>query len=620
LFADYRKHGFQLERDFYTSKVEACTDQKELFRTINNVMKRKTDSPLPDHDSSKQLANDFGHFFLDKINKIQQNFDSDHGDPFQNDTLFNGDKMCNFTLVSLDELRSIILKSKTKTCELDPLPTQIVKECLEELLPILQRIVNLSITEGRVPDVFKNAIVRPLLKKPHLDKIASNYRPVSNLCFVSKVIEQVVNLQLSEHLAKNSLCEELQSAYRPHCSTETALLKIFDDALISMDNRQAVFVTLLDLSAAFDTVDHDTLLRRLKCSFGIGSTALRWFSSYLKGRTMQVIIHETVSELFELHCSVPQGSILGPRLYTQYTQFVGLLARIVLLCYHGYADDTQLLKAFSPKSQAETQASKGIVEEGIRSISDALCNNKLKLNKNKTEFLILVSSYYERFINVDSLDFGEDEVARVSSAKNLGVVMDTTLSLEQQINSVRSNCFYYLNWIKNVRPFLTQNAAKILVHSLVISRIDYCNSLYINLPKFLIKKLQGVMNYAARIVTRCPRDASISAACKSLHWLPVEQRIIFKVAVLVYKCLDNSAPSYLTELLTPKVGGITRSSKDNLLVVPRSNLKYGERAFRVAGPSVWNGLPKSLRHITSLIVFKKELKTHLFRQAYYNVD
>lgn len=181
--------------------------------------------------------------------------------------------------------------------------------------------MNLSLTSGCVPEALKTALIRPLLKKHNLEHVHKNYRPVSNLSFLSKVIEEAVNRQLNKHLNSNKLFEELQSAYRPFCSTETALIKVLSDALHHLDNRQAVLVALLDLSAAFDTVDHNILIRRLQNTFGINGSALAWFDSYLRGRSFKVVIQDALSDAFHLACSVPQGSILGPRLYTQYTKF-----------------------------------------------------------------------------------------------------------------------------------------------------------------------------------------------------------------------------------------------------------------------------------------------------------
>ena len=178
------------------------------------------------------------------------------------------------------------MSSKATSCDLDPAPTPLLKECLDTLLPSITKLINLSLTSGIVPSCFKHALVKPLLKKPSLDpEDLKNFRPVSNLPFLSKVLEKVVAKQLSSYMTDNNLHEVMQSAYKARHSTETALLRVQNDILLDMDKKLGVILVLLDLSAAFDTIDHDILLRRLSERIGISGTAHLWFSSYLKDRS-----------------------------------------------------------------------------------------------------------------------------------------------------------------------------------------------------------------------------------------------------------------------------------------------------------------------------------------------
>ena len=182
------------------------------------------------------------------------------------------------------------MSSPIKSCSLDPVPTFLLREFIDVLLPFVTRMVNASLQQGRLPDSQKHAMVRPLLKKPGLDTAdMNNYRPVSNLSFMSKLIERVVSIQLNEYLSANNLIPRFQSAYRQGHSTETALLRVWSDMLMAADNRKVTLLSLLDMSAAFDCVDHSILLHRLQVAVGIGSTALDWIRSFLSGRTQQVV-------------------------------------------------------------------------------------------------------------------------------------------------------------------------------------------------------------------------------------------------------------------------------------------------------------------------------------------
>ena len=260
------------------------------------------------------------------------------------------------------------------------LPTALVKNCVLELLPVITRIVNLSLEQSCFPDKYKCAVVKPLLKKPGLDPIFKNYRPVSNLSFVSKIIEEAASLQIQDHIKTNGYYEKMQSAYRSKHSTETALIKVLDDVLTLLDEDNVVFLSLLDLSAAFDTVYHALLIERLRRSFRITGSALEWIRSYLTGRSTTVFIDGKYSDSKVLTCSVPQGSKLGPRMYSDYTYPLGKLIQILLILYHLYADDTQIQKSFNPrKAGAEGQA-RDVIEHSFSRISDWMFNNKLTAN------------------------------------------------------------------------------------------------------------------------------------------------------------------------------------------------------------------------------------------------
>ena len=217
-----------------------------------------------------------------------------------------------FKAVSEDEVRKVITKSPTKSCLLDPWPTFLVKECLDILLPSVTKLVNCSLTEGAVPGGLKKAIVSPLIKKSSLppDEL-KNYRPISGLSFISKLVERVVASQLNDHVASNGLENVSQSAYKQGHSTETALLSIKNEVHLALARGEATAVVLLDQSAAFDTIDHGTLIECLSSWFGVGGVVLNWFKSYLCDRYQCIKIGSVLSDAKRLLYGVPQGSVLG---------------------------------------------------------------------------------------------------------------------------------------------------------------------------------------------------------------------------------------------------------------------------------------------------------------------
>ena len=207
------------------------------------------------------------------------------------------------------------MKSSTKSCLLDPWPTFLVKECIDIPLPSITRFVNCSLSEGVVPDEFK-AIVTPLIKKSSLPpNDLKNYRPVSGLGFISKLAERVVATQLNDHVSLNGLENVRQSAYKLGHSTESALPSIKNDVHLAFAKGEATAVVLWDQSAAFDTIDHDTLLDSLSSWFGVGGVVLHWFKFYLSDCVQCITIGSILSAAKKLLYGVPQGSVLGPILF-----------------------------------------------------------------------------------------------------------------------------------------------------------------------------------------------------------------------------------------------------------------------------------------------------------------
>ena len=243
------------------------------------MMGEKGETKLPIHDSQKEMAQRFSDFFTTKIVTIRENLLALHADEETpttipgNETIFHGTPLSSFTEVSADEIRRFIMKSASKSCELDPVPTWLLKECIVDLVYIVTAIVNSSLKDAHVPSSMKRARVRPLLNKASLDpNVLKNYRPVSNLTFVSKILEKAVAAQLGKHLMDN------QSAYRQYHSTETALLNVQTDLLSALHKGSVAVLLMLDLSAAFDTIDHNILLQRFENMFGITGDALAWFN------------------------------------------------------------------------------------------------------------------------------------------------------------------------------------------------------------------------------------------------------------------------------------------------------------------------------------------------------
>jgi hypothetical protein len=287
--------------------------------------------------------------------------------------------------------------------------------------------------------------------------------------------------------------------------------------------------------------------------------------------------------------------------------------------YHQYADDTQI---YTSNTIPNTPPSELIAksETCISEVKDWMSINKLKLNEEKTEVMLICSQRKAGMMQSSDFQMNlcNSRIDLVDKVKNLGTILDSSLSMDNQVNFVCQCLIIELKKISYIRSFLTIDMTKTLIVSLVFSRLDYCNSLLFGLPTEKIRKLQVIQNYAARLVFRKHKRENVTPLLKSLHWLTVKNRINFKAAVLIYRCLEGSAPTYLSELIKIyRQSRSLRSSSDKTkLVIPKRNSKYGERAFSFFGPKLWNSLPQNIREANSLLNFKKKLKTFYFKSQF----
>ena len=428
-----------------------------------------------------------------------------------------------------------------------------------------------------------------------------------------------MDARITSHTSKLNLLPIFQSAYRPFHSTETAVIYVVNSMLKAMDQGHVGALMLLDLSAAFDTVDHQILNEVMRRRFGVCGSALDWLADFLKDRTQIIRAGGRESAALTLKYGVPQGSVGGPKRFLEYAEDATCQLVKYDLAYHLFADDMQGMLHCPP---ADVHRMMSTLNDCFVDVSGWCASKRLQLNAGKTELLLFGTATSLKKIppGSDVMQAGSSVIESADVVRDLGVMLDAQLTMHDHVSRTAQTCFFHLRRLRSVRQLLGRDVTIQLVVALVFSRLDYCNAVLAGLPAATLAPLQRVLHAAARLVNGLrPRD-HVTSALKELHWLPIVQRIEYKLCLLVHKSIVGHAPVYINSLLTaladvPSCSALRDATKGNF-VVPRTRLKLGERAFCVAAPQAWNRLPTDLKMLRSTPAFKRALKTFLFRRAY----
>ena len=344
---------------------------------------------------------------------------------------------------------------------------------------------------------------------------------------------------------------------------------------------------------------------------------MRWMRSYLSERTQSVVIDRVSSNESTLISGVPQGSVLGPILFSLYVQPIGDIIRKHELKYHQYADDLQLFCHFSFDVLSLSTAVHRI-EQCIDELKDWMTANYLQMNDSKSEILPVIPRQRTGLAHGLRVRVGSDYVTAVRHVKNLGVYLDSHLDMTTQVSRTISTCSFHMRNIAQILRYLTRPTTERVVNALITSRLDYCNSLLFGTSASNINRLQRLQNSVARLVTRQARRDSAMPILRELHWLPVRHRVSYKIAELTFKALHGDlSPPYLqqcVQIYSPVRS--LRSASSYILVQSRSHSAAGDCTFVHAAATVWNALPVSVTSKDSLLSFKAALKTHLCASAY----
>ncbi|CAB3981754.1 Hypothetical predicted protein [Paramuricea clavata] len=480
----------------------------------------------------------------------------------------------------------------------------------------LWKIINKVIPSKERPTLtyaWKKAEVIPLLKDGDHEQ-ASNNRPLSLLPVASKVCEKIVLSQFNTYLTRNNRLSSHQSGNKKHFSTETLSIFVNDTILKAMDNKKLTALVLLDLSKAFDSVNHNILLQKLE-RIGASKPSLRWFGSYLNGRSQVVRIGSTSSSPLNLTHGVPQGAILSPLLFCIYMNDLPLSPRSSSL--ESYVDDSKVFLSFPIKDTTSTKAN---LEEDLCLVAKWCSTNHLLINPEKTKFLLIgTPQLLKKLPSSMTLSFLGKDIIPVFSAKDLGVTLDSHLSYNEHIKNLVSSCTAKLCQINRVKDSFDKETLKLIISSLVISKLFYCSSTWSNTSSTNISKLQAVQNFACRIITNTRKFDHITPALRQISWLPVKEQLILRDSIMKYKCMNSLVPQYLSEKFSKRSSIHSRLTRNqDTLQIPFNRTATGQRSFHYRAVNLWNGLDENIKEARSLRHFKKLMKNNLLDHYFNN--
>ena len=605
----------QARNSFFSNKIKNNhNDPKGLYKVLNELSGNKKEVILPSNNSEQETAEKMSQFYTDKVDKIRNHISSELSS-YSNPTLFSLNSKTkeyqnSFTCLkelSYCEVESIISNLKKKSCILDPAPISVVMHIIDLLYPLILKTINLSIHQATFPCPLKKAVVSPILKNPSLDsEVFQNYRPVSSIPFLSKVLERAIFQQLYNYLETNQLFSIYQSAYRSNHSCETAITKLIDDLqkFQSHQENNSILI-LLDQSAAFDTVDHHILLTKLEEKFGIKDNALKLIRSYLENREYSVKIRNCLSSSKILKYGVPQGSLLGPIFYILYVHEVEQIAIKHGFNIQVYADDCQLYTSFQNHSINNLELK---LKTCLDEIKEWMSQNYLKLNPDKT----LLKIFWNGKLNptIDKILHFDLHL----NVKVLGVKLDSCFNFDSFIAHKVKICNMHLRNLWNIRECLDTSTRTLMISNLVLSTIDYCNILLINCSDSALRPLKLIINRSIRFILNLRYRTHISPYYPKLHFLTIRNRIIFKACLLAYKIFYRLSPSYLEEnskRFTPTLQHMQLREGTGRDVYMFVSKLQTDNSLTNSIHLHWNKLPLPIRKCTTISTFKKKLKSYL---------
>lgn len=604
----------QAKKDYYNKRLqENKGDIKGSWKILNDILRNKpvftntsgyfTNDKNRILENMQDVVNEFNFFFVNVGPNLAKSIKK-RDESQTKDGRIEGGKMLQSMFVgevNNDEIVSIVGKFKNKTSiDSDGIDMIIVKKTIDCIIKPLCYIFNLSFRAGVFPDRMKTAKVIPLFKTG--DKYSfTNYRPVSLLSQFSKVFEKVFANKLDNFIEKNKLISESQFGFRSNRSTSLALMKITEEITTAIEKNKYTIGVFIDLKKAFDTIDHKILISKLQ-TYGLRGVVLSWLSSYLDKRQQFVQFSGYKSECLNLECGVPQGSVLGPKLFNLYINDLCEVSKSLQSVL--FADDTNF---FCSGEDLKTLAV--CVETEMVNLKKWFDENKLSLNLNKTKFMVFTNKRKDEniLLNIDGVS-----IERVSEFRFLGVIIDDKLTWKAHIAHVKSKVSKNIFILNKVKFLLNCKVLRILYCSLILPYFSYCVEIWGNTYISNIKPLFLLQKRAVRIIHKAGYREHTSSLFIKSGLLKLKDLIELQTLTVMFRAKSKALPENLQKLFVFSSEDEIHRRKFNFKhQFARTTLK--QMCISVVGVKMWNSLHSDIKSCLNICQFKRMYKERLIR-------
>ena len=553
--------------------------------------------------SAKKIAHYMNEFFIDKVQTIRSGMAAASFSVTKLKDIMKN-KTCKFQLghVNVSKVRKVLKSlSSSRSTGIDELDNYSIKLAAELIAQPIHHIVSLSINQDKFPHGWKFSKVLPLHKKD--DKLErKNYRPVSILSPISKVLEKIVYEQIYNYFTRNQLFHPNLHGYRGNRSTQTALLQMYDRWVRAAHNSQLSGVVLLDLSAAFDLVDPALLLQKLRI-YGFDDHMLAWVESYLTDRHQAVWIDHALSEFRSCEVGVPQGSNLGPLFFLI---FYNDLPYSIDCPVDAYADDSTMTVTGSSVEEIGAK-----LTDSCEAVSSWMLGNRLKLNAGKTH-LMTVGTGARLRMQETKVNVKMDGITLVESKEKfevlLGCYIEPDLKWHKQVDELLNKLKTRLTALENLKTIIPFHLRKRITEGIFTSVLVYCLPLFGGCDKGEMESLQVMQNKAARLVTNSEQGASRKDMYKQIGWMTVRQLSFYHSALTTFRIRKSQEPEYLNNILN-------RNNRADKVIIPNTDLTLAMKSYCFRGATQWNSLPDRIRNNPRISQFKSQLKTWIFQKV-----